>query len=251
MKVADIIIDGDHADWNDHLSLIEKHDVSVGVQHDDEDLYLCLVTTDRQIQNQVLRMGLTIWLSPEGGKKKQFGIHYPIGLMGSGMPIREIMPSRSPDAEDQSYDRMEELIIRSLFELEILGPEKEDVERMHVNQALGLEVKVGRAGGLMVYELKVPRIRDENHPYGLDTTMNESWVCGFETGEIEFNQMQSGMGSRMGGGMRGGGRGRMGGGRGRGGGGPPVGGMRGGGMMERPEPVRIWTRILVEHESGV
>ena len=247
-KDTDIVIDGDHTDWKDHLSLIEKHNVSIGMQHNDEFLYMCLATTDKQIQNQFLRMGLKLWLSPEDGKKRQFGIHYPIGLMGSGISMRELSSNRGLGDQEQNAGRMEDLITRSLFELEVLGPEEGDIERMHVNQAQSMEIKINRDEGLLVYELKIPRIRDEKHPYALGMGPQAMLICGFETGEVDLDQMRSDMGNRMGGGgMRGGGgRGRGGGSRGRPGGGPPTGGMRGGGMMERPEPVKIWTQIMMD-----
>ena len=72
----EIIIDGNYDDWSGQMQFLEKDKISVGLMNDAEYLYISLVTNDRQIRSQMMFMGFTIWLDPQGGNKKTFGIRF-------------------------------------------------------------------------------------------------------------------------------------------------------------------------------
>ena len=198
----------------------------------------------------MVRLGFTIWLDGEGGKNKSFGIRYPLGMMKSGVSVRELgFGARQPKGE-LDVGRFRELMEQSLSELEIVGPEKNDVRRMSIEQVEGIDIEVGNTTGRFVYELKVPLDRDENHPYAVGVESMATVSIGFETAEIDMSEMRAGMEERMGG-MRGGGRsdgGRTGG--GRMGGGMRGGGVRGGTRPEMPEPLKVWIAVHLASDTS-
>lgn len=244
-KDREITIDGDHTDWVNALSYVEDKEVSIGLMNDEEYLYVCLVPGNRPMQSQIVRLGFTVWLDGEGGNKKNFGIRYPLGMMKSGVSVRELgFGGRKPEGE-LDVGRFGELMEQSLSELEIVGPEKNDVRRMNIEQVEGIDIEVGNTTGRFVYELKVPLVQGENHPYAVGVEGMSTIGIGFETAEIDRDEMRAGMQERMGG-MRGGGRS----GGGRTGGGRMGGGMRGGARPEMPKPLKVWTTVHLAADTS-
>jgi uncharacterized membrane protein YgcG len=95
---------------------------------------------------------------------------------------------------------------------------------------------MGYFEGKLVYELRVPLVQDEKHPHAIGMDVSEPIGIGFETAELDREQIRE----KMGGGMPSGGRGMPGGGE-KGGGGKSGGrGSRGG---EAPRRLELWTKV--------
>jgi hypothetical protein len=243
-----VVIDGKADDWSS-LQPIKDSPVLLGMRNDQDYLYLCLESSDRQFRQQLLGLGMTIWFEPKGGDK--IGIHYPLGRgrmgpgAGYGAPGGEIPAGGPPDGGPAEVDgpgaekggNTPEIV----KELEILGPGKNDVDRMPLIQAAGIEIQIGHSGGTIVYELKVPLQKSAKHPNGIAARPGSKVDVNFETGKFTPPENKSGSGM-SGGGEGTGGGGYPGGGQGGGmgpppggmgpvdGGEPPGGGMPGGGM---------------------
>ena len=221
-----IKVDGQHGDWEGAMTFMEKENVSVGLFNDDEFVYVCLVSGDRQIRSQIMNLGLTLWFDPKGGKNKTFGIRFPLGLQEFGMPLRG-------RGNERDMERFQVLFEESLSELEILGPDEDDRFRLGVMGARGIEVDAAISSGTLVYELKVPLKTSERYEFAIGAEAGGVVGVGLETGEFDREMMRErmggsrppgGMGGRRGGGRRGGSR----------------GGGFGGGRPEMPEPLKVW-----------
>ncbi len=234
----EIIIDGNYDDWSGQMQLLEKDNISIGLMNDAEYLYLSLATNDRQIRSQMMFMGFILWLDPLGGKKKTFGIRFPIGMAEFGMPMREMR-------EERNREQMEDLFMQAMYELEILGPDDGDRTRLGVSEIQGLEVNVNSARGSFVYELKIPLKADGLYNYAINIEPGSIIGIGLETQEMN----QEMIGDRMGGGRGGMGGGGRGGGRGGSRGGGMGGGMGGsGGRGEAPKPLKVWAAVQLASE---
>ena len=264
----EITIDGMATDWQDPMVYAEDAKVAVGIVNDEQHMYVCLTPADIRTATQMAMTGFMVWFDPEGGTKKRFGIRFPLGMQGRGVPMmfQEKMPgggvsrggmSRGGLADSTRYQRM----FGGLGgELDILGPEEDQSMRMAFSSARGIEVQLGYSKGRVVYELKIPLARDAEHPYGIGTVLGETIGIGFETPEMDREAMRESMsgGRGGGGGMPGGGKGGgMGGGRGGGMGGGRGGGMgggRGGGMRPggggTPEPLELWAKVTLASEGS-
>src|SRR5437867_3668400 len=104
--------------------------------NDSNYLYIALITTNREVQRQVMRGGTTIWLDRDGGDDRKFGIHYPLGQ------------NQQPEDQRETYQRSDN-------DLEILGPGDEH-HRMTIAETGGIDVRFELSNDTLVYEMKIP-----------------------------------------------------------------------------------------------
>jgi len=224
----ELAITGDGSHWENATTKIVGPDVSVGVKNDNNHLYIGLITSNRATQLQVLALGCTLWFDVEGKKNKTFGIQFPVSGLLQGR--------RFPAGANQQD--LERLINVAQRQLAIFGSEEGKQLRMPVQDAKGVEAHLGYIDGTLIYELKVPLQKSNEHPYAVSADLTKPIQVGFETGDLaEAMKGQRGASSpsqSSGGGGRGGGRGGGGAGQGLGG--------------EMPEPLKHW--ITVHLSSG-
>jgi hypothetical protein len=258
-RTRDIVIDADAKDWSG-FSLYTEKNVSFAVCNDSTYLYLLMSTSDRTLQRQLAMTGVNIWFDAKGGKSQSFGIHYPVRTPGTfSMQRGDNRASTQTPPGDMRGEpggdppKMTEI---NSSDLEILGPDDEK-EIVSLSQAKDLQLKMSSATGLLVFELRVPLVRDPLHPHGIGTSLAAALGVGMETPKFDFPKMEgpsggmqtpSGEGGGMEGGMGGGGGmppGGMGGGGGRGGpgGGGAPGGERGGSSRPSTASVSLWANV--------
>jgi len=231
----EITVDGKNADWLGAMMYFEEDNISVGLLNDENFFYICLIAEDQFIRAQVMRQGFTLWFDPDGGKKKTFGIKYPLGMQASGLP-------RGMRRDEQNLERSREVPRRPMNELEILGPGKDEVKKMPIEETKGIDISIEFSSGMLVYELKVPLNKSEQHPYAIGAEAGNSVGIGLETSKMERQEMMREMsGGRGGGGPTGGMR--------RGAGGR---GMPGGRRPRMPQPLKIWAVVqLASNDNAV
>ncbi len=235
----EITIDGKSTEWHDALTYFEKAGILVGFLNDEANLYACLVADSPFLRANLLRQGFTVWFDPAGGSKKTFGIRFPIGRQRNldkekrGEEPESFGPDRYGREDEPDEEEMQEFIEKTLTELEILGPGKNEAKRMPLSEAKGIEIKLIPSSGLLVYELKIPLVQSEQHPYAVGALPGKIIGLGLESPRIN---LERGM-RRMGGGMPGGGlRPPM-------GGGPRPGGFGEGMRPELPRELKLWAKV--------
>lgn len=222
-KAGEINIDGRDDDWSNATTYVKNSAVSIGARNDNEYLYLCLIATP-QTQRQIFMLGLTVWFDAEGSQNKTFGIHFPLGMQGGG---RRLMSRDTNENPEDLRAQMEQ----ARRELEIIGPGKDERQRLLLMQTQDLSLQFGNSQGSMVYELKVPLRRSAKHPYAIGVENGQFVGVGFEVSEMRGERLAGGPPA---GSPESGGRGR-----GRGGNAPQeISGPR-----ERVELLRMWTKI--------
>ncbi|MBN1223551.1 MAG: hypothetical protein JXB23_09895 [Candidatus Aminicenantes bacterium] len=255
-KDREIVIDGYSDDWLDTLYYFENDNVSIGFFNDSDYLYACLLVEDFMIQSQVIRQGFTLWFDSAGGKEKRFGIKFPLGMQAmrrERMPMDQEKRPEWKEGERPDPQQMREAFEQGLKELEIVGPGKDELRRISVDEAKGLTVKVRNETGLLVYELRIPLRSADPDTFAIGTSAGALIGVGMEVPKMDMNKMKDMMGGRgrMPGGMppeggRPGGMtpgGRPGGMGGRGG-----TGMRGG-MPNIPDGLKIWAKLQLSSPS--
>jgi hypothetical protein len=238
-----IAIDGVNQEWSGKLVPIKDTQVSMAFYNDDQFLYLCLTTSDRATRSQIQRQGLSLWFDADGGKKKAFGLEFPLGMRGMTVVERR-GDTGEPGLAQRPLDADQERI-------GILTSGKStERESLRLEEAGRIQAKIGDDNGVLVYEMKVPLRKSDAAPYAIGAKPGGIIGIGLQTPEFQWRDGGSGTGGGEGrpggggggswGGMggRGGmGGGGMGGGRGRGG----EAGMRGRGEM--PKPLKHWTTV--------
>jgi hypothetical protein len=222
----DIIIDASDDEWQGAMQYYdEKTDTGIGVSNDDTDLYLCLTTSDLEIQTDVVSKGFMVWFNGKGSKAKELGIRFPVieqtgpGGRGGAPPGGEGGrggqggPGGGPAGASASLE-----------ELKILTSKKDEGTTCKVSEAaqMGVAAWMTIRDNRFVYELKIPLHKTDSTPYAVMPSATNYVGVGFmvygttsssTSGISGFGGSTGGISS--GGGMGGGG---MGGGRGGGGG---------------------------------
>lgn len=230
----EVRIDGVSSDWPELQARIAGPDVRIGVRNDADNLYICLTTSSRSTQFQLLALGTTVWLDAEGKQEKTFGILFPLPGQMQG---RRVAP---PAREEDARQFMEGLVRAAQRQFEIIGPGIDERKKFAAGHASGIEMRLGYDEGTLIYELKMPLLRSANNAYGAAVDPSKPLLVGFETGdfrEIMRSQMST-VGAPSGGG--GGGRG----GRGGGGGGAAMPGR------DLPEGLRHWLTVHLALPAG-
>ncbi len=226
----EVHIDGQSTDWANLPTRIAGPDVHVGVKNDKENLYVCLSTSSRPTQSQMLGAGTTVWFDTEGQKNRTHGIRFPL----PGALQRRRLPGASEaDEMNRIIDGLNNVTRR---QFEIIGPGPTDRKKVTGQEALGIDLHLGYADGTLTYELKIPLHRSSEVPYALSVDLAKPFLIGLETGDYaaEATGPQTSATGRAGGAGRSGGRG------GRGGGGSAPPGMTGG---DTPEPLKHWLTV--------
>ncbi len=251
-----VFIDGvdDGSEWDDARYILEKENMILGFLNDEDFCYIRLSSRDRNMQRQVLTSGFTVWLNENGEKKKTLGIHFPLGNRAGNME----MMRRNIDAPTaDNSDRLRTMIEMVQTAIEILGYD-EDARTVLTPDELrdcGIDIKLNESKGTLVYELRIPLLRDESHPYGIGTERSGKIAICLESGSVGTDQSRNQsenhgkrgvMGGRGGNpkGMVGGGTGRP---AGSGGGMGESGSMREGGRTV--EPVEFWLTVALARKS--
>jgi hypothetical protein len=192
---GDVKIDGVPLDWRGATTWVESPNVTIGVKNDDDYLYLCLSSPVREVAAQIAMSGFTVWLDPEGKKGKTFGIRCPVGAAG-GMGNPEELGNLAHD-RDKFLEMVVERLKGAGSVLEILRPNEDDSVRLTDAEASGVDVALGYCDGRVVYELKVPFRRDDEHPYAIGSDGGSRIGVGFETPEISRHGIMAAVGGKM------------------------------------------------------
>src|ERR1017187_5418554 len=73
----EIVVDGNQQDWGNIFTSVKDENVAVAFKNDNENLYICFITSDNREIVKILSSGLTIWLYPSDSKDI-IGIEYPV-----------------------------------------------------------------------------------------------------------------------------------------------------------------------------
>jgi len=229
----EVTIDGNRDEWQDIMMAVGQRNASIGLLNDGKDLYLCLATTDRDLQRQIMRQGLTLWFDRKSHEEKAFGIHFPLA---------QVHQFGGPGREWEQKDTLREPSQLPNDEVEIFGPEEHKSQRMSMIETGGIEIKVAVSHDTLVYEAKVPLTDYGPQPFAIGAEAGSIISIGLETMTQETTHQggdrPQGMGGNRGDGFGGGRRPRAGyGGRGAGGGGSG-------------EPLNVWTRVALAAEAS-
>jgi hypothetical protein len=248
-RTKDVFVDGANTEWAGATTYFEDQKLSVGLQNDDEYLYLALFVGDKNTQAQIVMHGCTVWFDPSGKGEKEFGVHYPLGIGPGGRggeagdrPSGSGEKGGGPGGAQPDSDMLAEMLSNQPRTVELLGPEPGEYHHQSlVDNKLEVIALVHETS--LVYEIKIPLARGGEFLYGIDAEPGMEIAVGVETPEIQRPERPEGMGRGRGG--MGGGRGGMGGGRG------GMGGGRGGSRPEPPAPLEVWASVkLAPAPSG-
>lgn len=220
-----VIIDGNDAEWRNHMHYYKDQNISVGVMHDTQNLYLCIGTQDESTEQMILKKGLNIWFDGKGGTDEVFGIHFPIrpkpNMSSENFQSSPRFSPENINSSEEGFNPHQKPDFNKLLEnIEIIQGENKDPIQLRLSQTGDLKIKMGKSDGATVVELQIPLKKSDANLYAISSDGQSPIGIGIVTAEME-EQMQQG--------PRGGGNNQPGGAPGMGGnpgmGGPPRGNM--------------------------
>lgn len=225
----DIRIDGEQTEWTNELQYQEDAGVSLGIAHDKQSIYFCIVVADPEVKRVTYLRGLTLWLDAGGGRDKAFGIKYPLGLTPALR--QELLRQQDQWTGIPNYQR---ILDRLPADFLLLRRGQEDtpmsVEDNPANIRLGLNLDHGN----LVYEGKIPLTEIFHSPAGVPTSGAKVGL-GIENPQPESNrQMEARQVPQQGGPM----------------GSPTTGRRRGSARLDQQSPTRqsgldLWRTIQI------
>ena len=166
----EVVIDGLGGEWKGDEKKVPGTKLKAATAHDDQFFYVSLSTKNDDLQRQILRGGLVLWLDDTAAEAKGFGIRFPLpmreyrdqlrgqgrsggggGTQGAGRGQRG---RRSPEAMWQRIREIE-------HEVEILSGSEEVALRSKVAEFDGIEIAMDRLDDRLVLEYKIPRVATE------------------------------------------------------------------------------------------
>ncbi len=184
---GNIKIDGDQGDWGNTINFIKDEGIGIGVQNDSNNVYICLVTSNRQHIMRAIRNGFTIWIDPQNDNRT-YGIKYPVG-------IRNDMMFNYQEKQNGNYQDMGSMMkkyLSSMNEFELVNKGGELLSGIPVINKYGIELKVNVTRDQLVYELKIPLNHSINSGFFVNTTPGSKIGLGFEEGKIDRSQIRQG-----------------------------------------------------------
>ncbi|MBN1757508.1 MAG: hypothetical protein JW863_04285 [Chitinispirillaceae bacterium] len=251
--VEDIVtIDGDPVEWQNCLYYHSKRNTAVGFMNDGQDLFLCILSYDRELIMQMQNGGFTIWFGHGKRNDSRTGIRFLAGNKPEVAPPGERGNGFGNHSEHQPPE-ME----NAFRNVEVLGSDSGPSTMFTTTTAIasGIYFKMTPGREPLVFEMSIPLHKDVSGMISLgiekDTIIDvviESTVPdlpqrrGPPPGRGQPSGFGGGSGGPPGGGFsgHGGGDGPPPGGAMRGG--PPGGGHHG---MQLPEQVKIKMRVLL------
>jgi hypothetical protein len=179
-RQEDIVVDGIGTEWQRGLYYDKESDIVYSIRNDDDYVYLFLKTQNRTTQMQIMRAGFTVWFDAGGGNDHLFGIRYPLAKQGA-------RPEFHPESDEEQIHSANE---QALLEMEIVGAQKEDVQRFSTIDVPGIRAKIGRSQEALVYELRVPLRKTAHTPFAIGITSTNHIGIGLETEEFNRDKMK-------------------------------------------------------------
>lgn len=176
-----IIIDASQSDWEGKLNFLEDEKMMAGFTNDSDNLYLCLISAEKDVVKRIMRTGFTIELSPENDGKK-IGIIYPVRendppLEFLGPPAKE-----SVGLDPERNEVMAQTFFRDHNKVQIVNEDNFPLYLL-ASDKTNLEFKADVKKGMFVFELKIPL--KEKAKYFLDASAGDVLNVTLKTNEIK------------------------------------------------------------------
>lgn len=225
-----LTIDGNIDDWKEASSVVFKDEhLALSVENDSAYLYISGRISDEEAARGIERVGITLWVDPEGGTSKDLEIHFPVGRSVEFHQARAgFWEALTEDQKARAFKGIDEmrkgiLVIDNRSIMSHIFP---------AQGAAGFSAGVGESSGIATFEVRIPIDLREYFPSLASASANKKIGLG-----IQFGETRGVAGDDMGSGGRGTGpRG----GRGRGG-----FGMPGRGGLPNESPTEIWAEVIL------
>ena len=178
-----VVIDGQADEWP--LQWIKEPEkiFSYSVCADENNLYVRVRTEDYYTKRKMAAFGFTLWIDPNGKKKKKLGLKFPVGGAEAeerAATLRGSVNNAQTAAEKAEFQKeIDKKLISDLEVLELIGLSDDPITSTRSGITNGIKVAIGYdALGGYVYETMIPF-----KSYRLIKSSIGALGIGFETGK--------------------------------------------------------------------
>jgi hypothetical protein len=144
-KTDKISIDANKTEWEGKMTTLSRKKVSIGAQHDDRYLYLCLQINNQKIIPSIMRKGFELWFDGAGRKNETVGIRF----------IAMDKPKSSPNFAARNEKADKPKFPNSFTKIEILN-NGETSEKLNKEDLIGLDYAINNTNRSPLLEMKIP-----------------------------------------------------------------------------------------------
>jgi hypothetical protein len=152
-NMNEIIVDGNQQDWGNKFTSVKDENVAVAFKNDNENLYICFITSDNRKIVKILSTGMTVWLYPSDSKDV-IGIQYPVRK--SPEDFRSVVNDKGENMETSDINGRIQKLLKVQNELIIVDENNIGIFSSSPDVEKGFRAKIGYTMNQMVYELKIP-----------------------------------------------------------------------------------------------
>ena len=206
-----IQIDGQANEWPMDWLVDDDKKFNYNVCSDDENIYIRIKTKDDLIRRKIGLFGFTVWMDPNGKKKRRLGLRFPTGVEAHDkMEALKQSGERNNMSSGQRVDFQKEInraFIKDVEVLELIGLADDPLTSTRSGITNGIKVAIATdEEDAYVYEAQIPF-----KSFRLSKSTISTLGIGFETGKYVAKAPKTppagGGGGYQGGGFGGGGQG--------------------------------------------
>jgi hypothetical protein len=182
-QVSTLTIDGKSDDWPMAWVVDEEKIFSYNVCADEQNLYVRVMTEDFYAKRKMAVFGFTLWIDPNGKKKKKLGLRFPVGGAEAEERMNAIReeggPGNSAGEKAEFQKKADQKLIENVEILELIGLADEPITSARSGIMNGIKVAISMdATGAYIYEAIIPF-----KSYRISRASIEELSVGFETGK--------------------------------------------------------------------
>jgi hypothetical protein len=178
-----VVVDGQANEWPlDWIADPDDPKFSYNVCSDNSNLYVRVKLKDETVRRKVALFGFTMWLDPNGKKKKKVGLKFPTGAEGTEkwdqLPV---LKQNMSSGERSDYQKeVNRFFVKDLEILELIGLSDDPLVSTRSGITNGIKVAIGVDDEeAYIYEAIVPF-----KSFRLSKAAIENLGVGFETGKF-------------------------------------------------------------------
>ena len=176
-------IDGLDDDWEGNEMVLEKKvQVDYAVRNDAQSMYVLFVFNDPKYLSSINATGITLYYNTEGKKKKDHAFHF-VKKKVTGEELLSYLKERGEVLTEQQMQSIEPTNTYSIYMTERTGKKDEEISAAEpIAGVLNPGFKISKKGDAFIYEFRVPLLRSETSPRGMDVKPGQNVKIGFEWG---------------------------------------------------------------------
>ena len=184
-------IDGLGDDWEEDEMISEKKvQVGFAVRNDAQSMYVLFVFNDLKYMSNINATGITLYYNTEGKKKKNHAFHF-IKKKVTGEELIAYLKKRGEVLSEKQMQSIEPTNTYSVYMTERVGKKDKKISIMApIPAVLNPGFKINRKGDALIYEFKIPLIKSEISPRGMDVKPGQNIKIGFEWGGMTEELMK-------------------------------------------------------------